>query len=172
MRPPHSDAAPPPIPLSRNPLRQNLAQITIRNQQILTRIIIIIITIFLLTAAPPLRRRSRSRRRRHEEINLPALELSVRRNHDDPAAGAAGGGRRRRRGGGLLEDVLGVELHDLGRANGAADLLDAAVGVNDSDDVEGPTRQNTRNAASDREVEQKSYALRAIYYWDSTSHLN
>ncbi|GER31790.1 plant invertase/pectin methylesterase inhibitor [Striga asiatica] len=184
MRPPHSDAASPSIPLTRNPLRQNLAQITIGKLQILIRIFIIFFIIrlsTLLIAAcrlllPPLGGQPRSslirrrcRRRRHEEIYLPPPELRVRRDHDDPVAG---GGRRRRRGGGLLEDVLGVELQDLRRRDGAAKFLDAAVGVHYSNNVEGPTRQYARNAASERIKERESgsgsflyIALFGIHNW-------
>ncbi|CAL1380003.1 unnamed protein product [Linum trigynum] len=41
----------------------------------------------------------------------------------------------------FLEDVLGVELHHLSGADGAADLFDAAVGVDD------PTGCTRRDAA-------------------------
>nr|GMD05284.1 hypothetical protein Iba_chr06bCG5160 [Ipomoea batatas]GMD10287.1 hypothetical protein Iba_chr06eCG4830 [Ipomoea batatas] len=70
----------------------------------------------------------RRRQHRDEEVNLAALEMSLRRDHDDLGARALvavddGAGRR------LLKDVFGVHFHDLRRRDVAGNLLDSAVGV-------------------------------------------
>lgn len=161
MRPPHADAAAPPISLRRDFLRQNLAQIAIGDEQIrhgntasglLRRRCRRSVAGGGISPLSLRRRRSRSRflrrrrrRQRHEEVDFAALELGVGRHDDDPRAHT--GLRRRRR---LLQDVFGVQLHDLGRRDGAADFLDAAVGVDDSDNVERAAWQNARDAAPDR----------------------
>jgi len=82
------------------------------------------------------------RRERHEEVNLAALEVSVGRNHDDLGNDAVLGGGR----GWLLEHVFGVRLHDLAGLHGAADFLDAAVGVHYTDYVQCSAWKNARNA--------------------------
>lgn len=155
MRPPHADAASPPISLRRDFLRQNLAQVAVGEEQIRHRNTAAGLLcrpgfsdgIFLFPL--PRRRRSRSvllrcRRQRHEEVNLAAPELGFGRHDDDSRAHP--GFRRRRR---LLEDVFGVQFHDLRRRYGAADFFDAAIGVDDSDDVKRAAWQNARYAAPD-----------------------
>lgn len=155
MRPPHADAASPPISLRRDFLRQNLAQVAVGEEQVRHRNIAAGLLrrpgfsdgIFLFPLGR--RRRSRSvllrrRRQRHEEVNLAAPELRFGRHDDDPRAHP--GFRRRRR---LLEDVFGVQFHNLRRRYGAADFFDAAVGVDNSDHVECAAWQNARYAAPD-----------------------
>lgn len=145
MRPPHADTSSPPIPLSRDLLRQYFTQVLIRYQQVghgntvhndaVGAVVISRLDFPLLHFG----RGQRScldrlfRRNWHEEVNLATLELSVWRNDDDLGDDAAVIGRRGR---GLLEHVLGVRLHDLAGADGAADLFHSAVAVNDSDHVE------------------------------------
>lgn len=78
----------------------------------------------------------------HEEVYLAALEVGVGRDDHDLRAAALAGGS-----GGLLQDVLGVGLEDFRGLDGPADLLDAAVRVDDPDHVEDSARENARDAA-------------------------
>jgi hypothetical protein len=71
---------------------------------------------------------------RDEEVDLAALQLGVRRDDEDRPAhgdGAALGAAR------LAEDVVGVGGEDLAGGDRAPVLLDAAVEVDDPDQVEG-----------------------------------
>ncbi|GFY88959.1 hypothetical protein Acr_06g0008990 [Actinidia rufa] len=80
----------------------------------------------------------------HEEVDFSALELGVGRHDEDLGATAAVGGGGGR---GLLEDVLGVGAEDVGSADGgAADLLYAAVDMDDADHVEGSAGENAGDA--------------------------
>lgn len=90
--------------------------------------------------------RLRSGRHRHEEVNLSSLEFRVGRNDHDLGNDPVVIGRRR---GGLLEDVLRVRLHDLAGPDCAADFLDSAVRVYDSNHVQSSTWKNARDAAPD-----------------------
>lgn len=167
MRSPDGDASPSSISLRRQLLRQYFRQVPIGGQNLQIRhrnsgggigdgvasstsggqhysLTLVLIIVPLLGSR---RRRRRFRAGflgRREEVNLAALELGVGRDDDDlgdDGAVVVGGG-----GGGFLEDVLGIGVHDVTCGDGAGDLLDAAVGMDDSDDIECAAWKNARDA--------------------------
>jgi hypothetical protein len=80
-------------------------------------------------------------RGRDEEVDLPALELRVRRHDEDPAHDPL------RRRAGPAEHVVGVRRQHLPGRHGAAVLVDAAAEVHDPHQVQRAARQHARQAA-------------------------
>jgi hypothetical protein len=86
----------------------------------------------------------------NEEVDLPALELGVRRHDEYPAAHHPRLLPRRGGGGcaGAAEHVVGVRGEHLGGRHGAAVLVDAAAEVHDPDQVQRAAGQHARQAAT------------------------
>lgn len=163
MRPPDGDTSSCSVSLRRNFVGKYFSQVAlIRGEQVGDRsgvvIIIVVVVVsvvvvvflsFLLPGGGPLAVAAvlfgRRRGEGHEEVNLAALEVGVGRDDDDLGNDAVLGGG----GGRLLEDVLGVCLHDVAGLDGAADFLDAAVGVHYADYVQGPAWENAGDATPD-----------------------
>ncbi|KAH1208308.1 hypothetical protein GmHk_15G043149 [Glycine max] len=159
VRPPDGDTSSSSVSLRRNFLGEYFSQVAlIRDEQVGDRngVVIVDVSVVAVVFLPFLLPRGggplevvvlfrRRRGERHEEVNLAALELCVGRDDDDLGNDAVLGGG----GGRLLEDVLGVCLHDVAGLDGAADFLDAAVGVHYADYVQGPAWENAGDATPD-----------------------
>lgn len=161
MRPPNGDPTSSSVSLRRKLLGEYFSQVAIvRDEQVghgdgVTVVVVVVIAVvvdslgvvvlpFLLPGGVSLAvvLVGGGRGEGHEEVNLAALEVSVGRDHDDLGNDAILGGGR----GWFLEHVFGVRLHDLAGLDGAADFLDAAVGVHYADYVECSTWKNARDA--------------------------